>query len=82
MVTCQYAGHDEDGNPAYCDREAQVVVRRRDPLNSASGHMDAQKTPVCARHAEYVTSDEVPIEWERCGSLETGKSWEERQAEG
>lgn len=66
---CQYVGHDEDGNPEGCDSEASVIVRRKKPLTSATGQMEPDKTPVCTKHARYLVSDEVPIAWEKCGSV-------------
>lgn len=59
LIQCEYAGHDEDGDPEYCEDEADVVVR-------VEGNVNARKRCVCSDHRDYLLSDEVPIAWEQC----------------
>lgn len=79
--TCQYiadgegaSGHTDaevihDNGVVTCEAEADMVIRRKVPLKSSDGRMNADKTPVCAAHGRYLRSDDVPIAWEACESL-------------
>lgn len=65
---CQYIGNDGagieseemDSGSVYCTADAEVVVRLK-------FSMGARKTPVCREHAQWLRSDEVPVNWEQCG---------------